>query len=147
MVFYIALGFASVIAAVIILWLLRATFAAGKAAYRAILPSARHNQRRRRLDHLNSELRDTPNPWGWHGTDGARHASLWRSSQGANREVIGAGFEKSSAVSGLPGQAGSSAAQQVGWPYRPEPRATGATASGKTRRNRSGSKKLKPWGW
>ena len=177
MLFYVALAFASVIVAAIMLWLLRATFEASRAVYRAILPSARQNRPRERFKHLNSNLRNTPDPWGWHGTDGARHASFsrgmqqsakpgramsndepgetvpwgWPGSAGlqrSNREMIREGIEKSAAVTSLQRRTLASAREQVGWPYRPEPAVTGGESSGsKTNRKASRAKKLKPWGW
>lgn len=67
MFFYTSLFVASLIVALIILWLYHAISDVGKAVYRAILPSSKGNP----ADHLKSEtvlrttINDTPTPWGW----------------------------------------------------------------------------------
>jgi hypothetical protein len=67
MFFYTSLFIASLIVALVVLWLYHALADVGKAVYRAILPSSKGNS----TDHLTSEayrrttINDTPTPWGW----------------------------------------------------------------------------------
>ena len=68
MFFYTALFIASVIGALIILFLYNSMISAGKAVYRAILPGSKDNI----AAHINetpyhATINDTPTPWGWDG--------------------------------------------------------------------------------
>lgn len=131
MLFYIALGLACVIAAAVALWIFRSIYDVGKTAYRSILPSSEQKKNDARLAHLNTDLGRAPNPWGWSGTGGARHANLikdrkpahsrqptrrqrrkangrtpwgWPGSEGvqaSNMEILSEGIEKSAAVSSV----------------------------------------------
>jgi hypothetical protein len=101
----------------------------GKAAYRAFLPSSRHNKQSAKFAHLNTGLGETPSPWGWAGAEGARRAKFtrsrkparsrapqrkpesdesvpwgWPGSEGvkrSNMEIITEGIEKSAAVASV----------------------------------------------
>lgn len=67
MFFYTSLFVASLIVALIVLWLYHAIADVGKAVYRAMLPSSKDNP----TDHLERDtvlrttINDTPTPWGW----------------------------------------------------------------------------------
>ena len=66
MFFYTALFIASVITALIILYLYNALMDVGKAVYRAILPSSKDNLARHIDDTpYHVTINDTPTPWGW----------------------------------------------------------------------------------
>lgn len=67
MFFYTSLFVASLIVALILLWLYHAIADVGKAVYRAILPSSKNKP----TDHLDSSvvlrttINEVPTPWGW----------------------------------------------------------------------------------
>ncbi|MEM1412634.1 MAG: hypothetical protein AAGH19_09785, partial [Pseudomonadota bacterium] len=64
MLFYAGLTVAGVIAAAVVVWLVRSMSVAGRSAYRTLSPSGQ-NSRDVKLAHLNSSLSATPAPWGW----------------------------------------------------------------------------------
>lgn len=123
MLFYVALAIACFIAATVCLWLFRSMMEVGKSAYRAILPSGRNQDRQVRLANLNSNLADTPAPWGWNGSGSRRSAPVqtpvrktahrsskekvpwgWKGNQGlgkSNHDLISSGLESSAAVASV----------------------------------------------
>lgn len=176
MLFYVALAVACFIAAAVGLWLIRSVMEIGKEAYRAILPSRRENTSRARLAHLNPHLKDTPSPWGWSGSGGARHANLHRSAarrpshpapandpkkkvpwgwpgseglQRSNRDHIAAGLETSTAMASVKGflHRESGSEPDVGWPYRQESSTKRRPRRRARHVNIGGGKPAKPWGW
>ena len=73
MLFYIVLAVASLVAAIVILWLIRSVYDASHTWSDHVVPRMRRNAKRRadRLSHLNPGLKKTPGdekvPWGWPG--------------------------------------------------------------------------------
>ena len=64
MLFYAMLTVAGIVAAAVLLWVIKSITEAGKSAYQTLSPSAR-NRSRTRLAHLNQNLAAAPSPWGW----------------------------------------------------------------------------------
>ncbi len=64
MLVYAALTVAGVIAAAVVVWMLRSLTVASKSAYRTMSPAGR-SLSQAKLAHLNSNLQATPAPWGW----------------------------------------------------------------------------------
>lgn len=150
MLFYIALAIACVIAATVCLWLFRSMVEVGKTAYRALLPSARSEYRQVKLAQLNSNLQETPSPWGWSRNGDYRTSRTakwkdfahrpeaesrkkvpwgWPGSEGlkrSNLELISEGLENSAAVASVKSMLSRPERQKdeerpvVGWPYREE---------------------------
>ena len=70
MFFYASLFVASVVVALVLVWLYRAIANAGKAVYQAILPSYKLNHDpTSHLDKVDLEtsVNEVPMPWGWQG--------------------------------------------------------------------------------
>jgi hypothetical protein len=70
MLFYSALFVASIVVAVVILWIFQSLSSVGKAVYQAFLPSSKGNLGP--AAHLDSQrltttINDVPMPWGWKG--------------------------------------------------------------------------------
>lgn len=66
MFFYTSLFVASLIVALILVWLYRAILGAGKAVYRAILPSSKSNPTdHRKRQAVRTTVNDAVTPWGW----------------------------------------------------------------------------------
>ena len=64
MLFYAGLTVAGIIAAAVVVWIVRSLSVAGHSAYSSLSPS-RQKPGSARLAHLNSNLAATPAPWGW----------------------------------------------------------------------------------
>ena len=84
MLFYVALTVAGVVAAAVIVWVVRSFTMAGKTAYRTISPSRRGEAK---LAHLNSSLGATPAPWGWGSAGGTPAASRFDRHRVASEPV------------------------------------------------------------
>jgi len=158
MFFYTALFVASVVAAIVIIWLYRSIADAGKAVYQAMLPSSKHAA----TSHLESQtmrttVNGTPTPWGWksHETPAnlaKTHAALptekspwgWKGNQ---RRVS----EHRPHHGHTASQPASRKTQNVGWPYREEKTEIGGKAYKVRRTVRLKRTNLastsKPWGW
>lgn len=157
MFFYSALFVASVIAALVILWVYNAVIEAGKVVYRAILPSSK----RKATEHLDKEQRlattinDTPTPWGWEsGATPAREAHThpalpskqipwgWQGNKSKTREHGSSNAKIRSRETKTP---------SVGWPYREEKLELGGKTYKVSRKVRPKRTNLattgKPWGW
>lgn len=78
MLFYAALTVAGVVAAAVVVWMLRSMMVAGRSAYRTLSPSARGSSDVK-LAHLNSNLAAAPAPWGWGDGKGAPGGSRFDS--------------------------------------------------------------------
>lgn len=169
MFFYTALFVASVIAALIILYLYNSLKEVGKAVYRAFLPSSKDNLARQIHDTpYHATINDTPTPWGWddHATPVKRVKTAPPSPsdntpwgwKGGDHQVRENGRKGS--ASGLDafvnstgsGQASKTRKQAaVGWPYREEKSESTGKAYKVTRKvalQRTNLKTTsKPWGW
>lgn len=85
MLFYVALTVAGVVAAAVIVWVVRSFMMAGKTAYRTLSPG--RNSGEVKLAHLNSNLGATPAPWGWGNAATARGAPRFDRHTGAVENV------------------------------------------------------------
>jgi len=174
MFFYTALFVASVIAALIILYLFNALKNVGQAVYRAFLPSSKDNLARHIDDApYHATINDTPTPWGWNGqaapvvnpvkpvpaspNDDAPWG--WKGNDHAVREH-GPKSAVRTAVAGLDAvlnntgnESGTKSNRQsaVGWPYREEKFELAGKAYKVTRKATLRKTNLettgKPWGW
>ncbi len=165
MFFYSALIVASVIVALVVLWLGHAIADAGKVLYQSILPSSkssttRHLDKERRVA---SSINGTPTPWGWKsGATPAReaHAHPARPSKqapwgwpGNEKEVRehGTSAAYNSHLEEAKIQSNETQRPHVGWPYREEKfEMSGKTykVSRKVRPKRTNLATTgKPWGW
>lgn len=148
MFFYTALFVASVIAALITLYLFNVLKDAGKAVYRAFLPSSKDNLSRHIDDvPFHATIKDTSTPWGWNGNDhGIREHHPKRAVRNAN-----------SGLDGFLSQVGNERDQKASkkvaasWPYREEKSESTGKAYKVTRkvtpRKTNLEKTGKPWGW
>ncbi len=168
MFFYTALLVASIVIAVILLWIFQSLASVGKAVHQAFLPSSKGN-----LDptaHLASQrlattINDVPMPWGWNGDSNPSQVARataaapgvpapWGWSGGKNkaREL------KRKNGPGNPYSTTRKAANRrkqekpsAGWPYREESiDFTGKTYQVKRARKlrKTHLKNMdKPWGW
>ena len=148
MLFYTTLFVISVIAALIILYLFNALKDAGKAVYRAFLPSSKDSLARHIDDvQYRTTINDTSTPWGWNGNDhGIREHHPKRAAGNAK-----------SGLDAFINQVGNDRDQKarkraaVSWPYREEKSEfTGKAYKVKrkvTPRKTNSETKGKPWGW
>lgn len=142
MLFYVSLFIACVISALVVLYIYNALADAGKAVYRALLPSSKNNvTRHRRNVRFNSAISDTPTPWGWSGNDHEtrEHGSKPATANGTS--VLDGFLNKQ-----------SNETSSVGWPYREEKVELAGTAYKVTRKtaskkSRPGTNNKQPWGW
>jgi hypothetical protein len=167
MFFYTALIVASVIVALIILWLFNAIADAGKVVYSAILPSSKTNanQHLDKAVHVASTINSTRTPWGWKsGATPAREAHAnpakpskqapwgWPGNENEIREH-GASAAYNAHLDDANAQLRSKETEKpnVGWPYREEKfEMAGKTykVSRKVRPKRTNLATTgKPWGW
>ena len=173
MFFYTALLVASVIAALIILYIYNALADIGKAVYRAFLPSSKDNLSSHIDDTpYHATINDTPTPWGWDGQ--AEPASPVRAVpaspnddapwgwKGNDHEIREHGPRSAvrNATSGLDAFLNKAASERaskagrqatVGWPYREEKFEFAGKAYKVTRKATPRKTNLetagKPWGW
>ena len=169
MVFYSLLFVASVIMALVVLYLYRMLAAVGKAVYRAFLPSTKDNP----SNHQNevkvvTSINDTPTPWGWHGNVAQEHKEHKERTHTAAPPLIvpwgwkGNGNEirvrgpkpsvRNSVQNGTTGLESDAASRDgVGWPYREEKFEFAGKLYKVTRRETFArtdfTTMVKPWGW
>ena len=169
MFFYTSLFVASVIVALVILWLYNSIVEAGKVVYRAFLPSSKTST----TSHLDNQtvaptVNDTPTPWGW--KVGSKPATLARAHParpvenapwgwpGNPNEIRdhgpgGDGTGLDSYLSKLEARRNDRKAKRapVGWPHREEMFEFAGKAYKVTRRVAPRKTNLKtaskPWGW
>ena len=175
MFFYTTLFIASLIVALVIVWLYNAVADVAKQVYRAMLPSAKNNL----TDHvkdvpMRTSINDTPTPWGWNGHGTPKHAAKTHAAKpempsaatpwgwaGNDREIREHGSAhafpngsktetafKSYANKLKPAQKPK---EKVGWPYREEKFEFAGKSYKVTRKARPRRTNLstagKPWGW
>jgi len=165
MFFYTSLFVASLIVALIVLWLYHAIADVGKAVYRAILPSSKENP----ADHLardtvlRTTINDTPTPWGWGDHDkpaqAARTARIapsesvpwgWPGNDNKIREH-GQQYDLNAGVALTEPVPGDKKKPATGWPYREEKfdfagksyKVSRKVTPEKTNLRNTGT----PWGW
>ena len=164
MFFYTSLFVASLIVALIVLWLYHAIADVGKAVYRAILPSSKDSPTAH-LEHetVRATVNDTRTPWGWGGkakpSQEARTAAIapadsapwgWPGNKNEIREH-GRNFDLNGGAALTEPVAQKKAQAPTGWPYREEKfefagkayKVTRKVAPKKTNLSTTG----KPWGW
>jgi len=134
MFFYTSLFIASVITALLVIYLYNALASVGKALYRGLLPSSKDNV----TGHVSrtryySTRNDTPSPWGWKGNgnqirEHGHKAATANGNSGLDAFIDNHGKRSSSS----------------GWLHREE-KTEFAGSSYKVSR-KTGSKG-KPWGW
>ena len=168
MFFYTAIFIASIIMAVVILWLCQALSSVGQAVYQAFLPSSKGNHGP--TAHLDSQrltttINDAPIPWGWKGDSnpsqvaranaavtGVPEPCGWSGEKNRARE-----FKRNNSSSNPFPRTGKASNKQekekksVGWPNREESfyfagnnyKVKKARKLRKTHLKNMG----KPWGW
>lgn len=164
MLFYTALFIASLIVALILLWIFHALADVGKAVYRAMLPSSKDNP----TAHLEAEtvrasVNDTPTPWGW--GEHSKPAQAARTTAAASADTVPWGWPGNDREIRDHGQnyqlnAGGALTEPkteekketgVGWPYREEKFDFAGKAYKVTRKVVPKKTNLretdKPWGW
>jgi len=165
MFFYTSLFVASLIVALVVLWLYHALADVGKAVYRAILPSSKDNP----ADHLNREsvlrttINDTPTPWGW--GEHAKPSQAARTSRIAPSESVpwgwpgndnkirehGQQYDLNAGVALTEPAPDKKKEPATGWPYREEKfdfagksyKVSRKATPKKTNLRNTGT----PWGW
>jgi hypothetical protein len=147
MFFYISLFIASVVAAIIILYVYNAIVDVGKQVYRSFLPSSKRKFKNKATNHVSeprytSTINDTPTPWGWQShatpantarTHPAPASSVdntpwgWKAkNQGVHERGAKNGNENSSGLDGYlkktsyGSEPAATPKPTVGWPYREE---------------------------
>jgi hypothetical protein len=173
MLFYAALTVAGVVAAALLVWLLRTLTVAGRSAYRTLSPPGRANQQVK-LAHLNSSLAATPAPWGWGGGKGTPAASRYdrqqfrrepvgptRTKDFSEREAFERSFEKMKAErDNTSPHVGSVRNVLTGydmrrsqeldtssWPYRDSLSAESSAIPIERKSEAEADRPTKPWGW
>jgi len=174
MFFYTALFVASVITALVVLYLYKAVVSAGKAVYSMILPSAKNNRSSEiPTEQLATSINETLTPWGWKDRSAvvkttSKHPEVtsgqtpwgWKGNSSKTRARAPRRSTGKNPVTGLDsffgingGEPGSNAERNpdVGWPYREEKFEFAGKAYKVTRKARPAktnlSKSRKPWGW
>jgi hypothetical protein len=174
MFFYTSLFVASVLVALVILYLFNALRDAGKAVYKAFLPSSKNNLSARSPDEaLSTTVNETLTPWGWSNeasqTKTARtNRALsskqtpwgWKGNDRVIREHGAKSTANSSAGIGLDdffakneneSNSTENPAATVGWPYREEKFEFAGKSYKVTRKAKPAKTNLrntgKPWGW
>ncbi len=142
--FYAALLVASIILAVILLWLYRAISGIGTAIYQAILPSSKGNTQQKYplTGHIKTQttVNNASTPWGWGGNNGPASpkrattaptaaSPAWTSS---NRETHqnGGGYTPTGSPFGSAQDTGSNSAAGMAKPVAQGLRMKSATLSG-----------------
>ena len=155
---YSFLLIASVILAVIILWLYRAIVGAGKAVYYALLPSSKDNLTAHIPEQsMGTTVNDTPTPWGWGHAQKSSHVSRAAVAKPEAKAPWGWKGNDHEIRDHHPGKpqptakAPSKAAEGVGWPYREDKFEFAGKAYKVTRKVKPKKTNLKtsskPWGW
>jgi len=137
MFFYVSLFVACVITTMLVLYLYNALAGAGRAVFKALLPSSKnsstgHLERARQ----NSTKNGAQAPWGWKGNNNEVRA----------RGLNGATVNGASGLDTLIGNCDNQSAS-VGWPYREEKTEVAGTAYKVSRKAGSVRTSGKPWGW
>lgn len=142
MLFYVSLFVACVISALLVLYLYNVLADAGKAVYKAFLPSKRNNL----TSHVgnvrfHSKVNDTPTPWGWKGNDHAGRKPVAKGAEMDGATGLDAFVNKHSNES-----------SSVGWPYREEKNEFAGKSYKVSRRKSPKKNRLQtsgdqPWGW
>jgi hypothetical protein len=177
MVFYSILFVASVIVALVVLYLYHMLADVGKTVYKAFLPSTKDSSSNHQTKvKVATSINDTPTPWGWQGK--AAQESRKRTSpvaspknvpwgwKGNNHEIrdrgskppvqtavrIGAkGLDALLKQSGNGSNSDSASRKKVGWPYREEKTEFAGKAYTVKRKATPARTNLrtagKPWGW
>jgi hypothetical protein len=168
MFFYTMLFLASVVVALVVLWLYNSIVSIGKTVYTAILPSTKDDI----TDHLegvqlNTTINKTRTPWGW--KDSSTPAALarthpaevdkqtpwgWpgnekeiREHKSVNQSSDGGDLRSYLKHQRAKIQSIAEKKSTVGWPYREETFA-GSTATRRLKPKRTNlSTTGKPWGW
>lgn len=168
MFFYTSLFVASLIVALVILWLYNAVADVGKQVYRAILPSSKSNVTEHVQDiPLNTTINETPTPWGWKSHETPATVAKTRAAKpskatpwgwpGNEKEIRdhgpnGTWPDGSKTEASLAGYGEKpKSARKVGWPYREEEfefagKAYKVSRKAKPKKTNL-SKTGKPWGW
>lgn len=173
MFFYTALFVASVITALIVLYLYNALMDVGKAVYKAMLPSSKDNLSRHIDDTpYHATINDTPTPWGWDANAGRGNPAKavpaspnddtpwgWKGNDNEIREHGAKGTVRNAAL-GLEAflnkttsepSSRASKPSAVGWPYREEKSEFAGKAYKVKRKVAPRRTNLKttstPWGW
>lgn len=165
MFFYTSLFIASLIVALVALWLYHALADIGKVVYRAILPSSKGNP----ADHLEpaavlrTTINDTPTPWGW-GDDAkpsqaARTAKIapsdsvpwgWPGNNNKIREH-GNNYDLNAGRPLVEPNAAKKQKATTGWPYREEKFDFAGKSYKVSRKAKPKKTNLSntstPWGW
>ena len=156
MVFYSLLLIASVIVALIVLYLYHQIADAGQSVFRALLPSAKNGptvQIRKRRER--ATVNDTATPWGWQGSDHKiREHGPGRTGQGAAQKTArntAMGLDAFLNKHENGSESDTESRKHVGWPYREEEFESANKAYKVTRKTRPARTNLKtagkPWGW
>lgn len=164
MFFYTSLFVASIIVAVVILYLYNAVVDVGRTVYKALLPSSKDNLTAHIPEEaLSTTINETLTPWGW--SDESSQAKVGRTNRSlsskqtpwgwkGNDRVIREHGAKSGAAIAKTGNESNSTenpAATVGWPYREEKFEFAGKAYKVTRKARPAKTNLrntgKPWGW
>lgn len=161
MVFYSLLLVASVIIALVVLYLFHQLADVGNALYRALLPSAKNNrtrhinQRRVNQRRVRATINDTATPWGWQGNDhkirehGPRRTVQGAAQETAQKAAMGLDAFLNKHENGS--ESDTESRKQVGWPYREEELGSADKVYKVKRKTRPARTNLKttgkPWGW
>lgn len=94
MIFYVSLLLICVAVSIVIVWFYRSFAEVTKAAYRALLPSSRHNHKHHN-DHLvkHVSLSATPSPWGWESNGAVHHSSPIKKAEAVQEPVAPWGWK------------------------------------------------------
>lgn len=175
MFFYSLLLVASVIMALVVLYLYRMLADVGKAVYRAFLPSAKNDPSNHQNEvKVATSINDTPTPWGWHGQVAQERKERTHTAapplivpwgwKGNGHEIRERGHKpsvRSSVQNGATGldaflkrkrlESDSAFRDGVGWPYREEKFELAGKVYKMTRRETFArtdfTTMVKPWGW
>lgn len=170
MFFYTSLFVASILVAVVILYLYNAVLDVGRTVYRALLPSSKDKLTAPTpKEALSSTVNETLTPWGW--SNESSQAKVGRTNRAlsskqtpwgwkGNDRVIREHGAKSRAANGLDGLTAKTGNESnmaenpvatVGWPYREEKFEFAGKSYKVTRKARPARTNLrntgKPWGW
>ena len=162
MFFYTSLFVASLIVALVIVWLFNAMKNAGKAVYSAILPSSKNNPASHVKERvLLTTVNDTPTPWGWKSSDTPRNMARRHAAQSSERtswgwkgkghDIDGRQAHRNTHDNKIVARPAASSMKNVGWPYREEKLSSHGKANTVKRKappKRTNLKTAnKPWGW
>jgi len=164
MFFYTTLFIASLIVALVVLWLYHAIVDVGKVVYQAILPSSK-GRSTAHLEHetIYTTVNETPTPWGWgeHSkpSQAARTAKIAQADSvpwgwpGNDRKIRGSGqpFDLNAGVKPAESVSDKKKEAVIGWPYREDKFEFAGKAYKVTRKVTPEKTNLqttgKPWGW